>query len=606
MRYFLEAGHAIVSSIYAFPDDSVNYNSSAPDLNSLNSMKAKNGGLSSKQQQMNAVGYAMIAFFLTICVIIILLLIYQISRRNYIRRADGQYHPTRRATKLRIERRYETVEHWIISKTALRHDAFCEKVTKNFCCQPQSESRPLQNNTETEQEPYSVTILDGNESPEESGNDHRDHTNNNNNSIAQEDIEVADHETRDCCSSFQDPDRIDEIVSSSPNCMASPIQSRGISNMETTTTTTNLPPSSQPPILHHDHPPIGAEDEDDAPECPICMGELVVGQIVSWSANPDCGHVYHHECIKEWLLRHVECPLCKHIFLPVDEKRGKAKQSALQTLSHHFAAAAATSYYCVQSGLVRIPKSVRCTRHDLELLEHRIFDKAIAPADLVTLRGNREGGGGSHGGMDVTEIVEVSISRADGVPDEDVEDVEMNHLGPMIEVFSNNHNHNNTNNNNNMEYPNHQALNMTRSTDDTEPEFDIHNLSSFDSGEYVAVGPLHAAAAAESTTPTNTFDMTRANVSVALPVVQVSMISSSPSALLLPMKVRSDHHDHRNDAADNDDDDGIGEELVSASDYLEEQKNAICFDNRCCIDTEDHYGVEVRSTDSQLLNDAAV
>jgi hypothetical protein len=304
------------------------------------------------------------------------------------------------------------------------------------------------------------------------------------------------------------------------------------------------------------------------------MGELLVGQIVSWSANPECGHVYHHECIKEWLLRHVECPLCKHIFLPVDEKRGKAKQAALQTLSHHYAAAAATSYYCVTSGLVRIPKSVRCTRHDLEQLEHRIFDGAIAPADLVALRGNRGAGGIGHGGGDVTEAAEMSTSRANVVLEDDAEDIEMNHLGPVIEVFSNHHNHDNVD-----DYPDHLALNMTRSTDDTEPEFDIHNLSSFDSGEYVTMTPSRATTAV-TPNPTSTADMV-------LPVVQVSMISSSssssPAAFI--------YHD------------GIGEELVSASDYLEEQ-NTI-FDNRCCIDTEDH-GVEVRSTDSQLLNDAAV
>ena len=34
-------------------------------------------------------------------------------------------------------------------------------------------------------------------------------------------------------------------------------------------------------------------------ECPICMDEIQVGSIVSWSANPSCNHVFHHECIKE-------------------------------------------------------------------------------------------------------------------------------------------------------------------------------------------------------------------------------------------------------------------------------------------------------------------
>ena len=31
---------------------------------------------------------------------------------------------------------------------------------------------------------------------------------------------------------------------------------------------------------------------------PICFEEFEVGQVISYSANPSCGHVFHHECIK--------------------------------------------------------------------------------------------------------------------------------------------------------------------------------------------------------------------------------------------------------------------------------------------------------------------
>lgn len=94
--------------------------------------------------------------------------------------------------------------------------------------------------------------------------------------------------------------------------------------------------------------------------------------------------------ILQWLLRHTECCLCKNVFLPVDEKRGKAKAAALQELSTKYAAAAATSYFCTSAGLVRIPKSVRCTKAQLEQLERRIFDGTVAPGELVRLRGSRE------------------------------------------------------------------------------------------------------------------------------------------------------------------------------------------------------------------------
>lgn len=55
---------------------------------------------------------------------------------------------------------------------------------------------------------------------------------------------------------------------------------------------------------HHSHKKrceTGAtiDIEEGAPECPICMEAMAVGSIVSWSANPNCTHVFHHECIKE-------------------------------------------------------------------------------------------------------------------------------------------------------------------------------------------------------------------------------------------------------------------------------------------------------------------
>lgn len=93
--------------------------------------------------------------------------------------------------------------------------------------------------------------------------------------------------------------------------------------------------------------------------------------------------------------------MCKAIYLPVDEKRGKAKADALNDLSHHFASASATSYYCVVSGLVRIPKAVCCTRQELALLEHRIFDGAVPPLHLAAIRGRRQEASTAHGvGLD--------------------------------------------------------------------------------------------------------------------------------------------------------------------------------------------------------------
>jgi len=36
--------------------------------------------------------------------------------------------------------------------------------------------------------------------------------------------------------------------------------------------------------------------------CVICFNPFEVGQRVSWSSNPECPHVFHHQCLLEWFV----------------------------------------------------------------------------------------------------------------------------------------------------------------------------------------------------------------------------------------------------------------------------------------------------------------
>lgn len=85
---------------------------------------------------------------------------------------------------------------------------------------------------------------------------------------------------------------------------------------------------------------------------------------------------------------------------------------------------------------MRIPRSVRCTRQELEQLEHRVFDGAIPPAELAAYRGSRQ-----------------EVSAASHDPD------------AIIQVSSNG------------------DFNTSR-TDDTEAEYDPSNSASFDTVDY--------------------------------------------------------------------------------------------------------------------------
>lgn len=88
--------------------------------------------------------------------------------------------------------------------------------------------------------------------------------------------------------------------------------------------------------------------------------------------------------------------MCKQIYLPIDAKNKQPSPidkngtlpKYINELSQQFRASVATSYYCVEHGLVRIPELFYCTQSELEQLEHQIIDNTISPIDLVPFRGN--------------------------------------------------------------------------------------------------------------------------------------------------------------------------------------------------------------------------
>jgi len=62
---------------------------------------------------------------------------------------------------------------------------------------------------------------------------------------------------------------------------------------------------------------VDASYSEDA--CAICLTEYEEGDEICWSHNKECNHAFHRECILEWLIRHDDCPCCRHNYLCLDD-----------------------------------------------------------------------------------------------------------------------------------------------------------------------------------------------------------------------------------------------------------------------------------------------
>jgi hypothetical protein len=55
--------------------------------------------------------------------------------------------------------------------------------------------------------------------------------------------------------------------------------------------------------------------------CSICLDEYGPGDVINWSVNRNCRHIYHHECIMAWLLikGKQDCPCCRLNFIKQED-----------------------------------------------------------------------------------------------------------------------------------------------------------------------------------------------------------------------------------------------------------------------------------------------
>lgn len=91
-----------------------------------------------------------------------------------------------------------------------------------------------------------------------------------------------------------------EILNSSPDANAVLVQINKGLDQETI---------QKLPVFLFSEPICKLNSVKESDECPICLGLFGDDEMVK--LLPNCEHVYHAQCIDEWLVDHSNCPLCR-------------------------------------------------------------------------------------------------------------------------------------------------------------------------------------------------------------------------------------------------------------------------------------------------------
>lgn len=73
------------------------------------------------------------------------------------------------------------------------------------------------------------------------------------------------------------------------------------------------------PSLGFDHSSMIRANCIPKPCCDICMMDYEVDDKISESKNPECDHIFHKECILDWMQKKHSCPCCRRNYLGEEE-----------------------------------------------------------------------------------------------------------------------------------------------------------------------------------------------------------------------------------------------------------------------------------------------
>jgi hypothetical protein len=97
----------------------------------------------------------------------------------------------------------------------------------------------------------------------------------------------------------------------------------GVQDTPPSDDTVEAPQPPAPPInLSPTSCALGSDDceslagEEDMAGCAICLSHFKPQELVCESNNSSCQHVFHKDCMIDWLMKHHKnCPMCREIYL---------------------------------------------------------------------------------------------------------------------------------------------------------------------------------------------------------------------------------------------------------------------------------------------------
>jgi len=244
----------------------------------------------------------------------------------------------------RIDRRYVTIDSWLISKRVRPHDECCDMLIAQLSVDPQKYCQPC--------------------------------TNSSSDTISKRYTFSAKQMLTKLASIHLKEEEIDRLNKSKRKD-------------DPETQLEDIHRETKDDGVHEDGSESTFDDDNDDLEtmnkkCGICLEKFKVGEAVSWSCDEGCQHVFHHGCLRNWLLRRIRCPYCRTIVLPVDKPKESEESSKVKrrlfggekftademyTMASQRANYLTRTYFCVQNGLVVLlslkdaEKSISSTSH---------------------------------------------------------------------------------------------------------------------------------------------------------------------------------------------------------------------------------------------------